>query len=132
MVTALGGENGYYYMNSLWQLRESLNGFISGSGRSKGRRHATELRIGDRIDSWKVVGLEPERRLSLSFGMQAPGAGMLEFELEPLETGGTRLTMSAHWHPAGVWGLLYWYGFAPLHNPIFKGTARAICRRAEQ
>ncbi len=131
IVTAIGGDNGYYYMNSLWQLRELLNGFASGSGRSKGRRHAIELRIGDRIDSWKVLGLEPERRLSLSFGMKAPGAGMLEFELEPLKTGGTRLTMTAHWHPAGVWGLLYWYSFAPLHKPIFKGTVREICRRAE-
>jgi uncharacterized protein YndB with AHSA1/START domain len=131
IVTAFGGEHGYYYMNSLWRLRELLNGLVSGSGRSKGRRHATELRIGDRIDSWKVLGIEPEQRLSLSFGMQAPGAGMLEFELEPLKTGGTRLTMTAYWHPAGVWGLIYWYAFAPLHKPIFRGTVREICRRAE-
>ncbi|MDJ0805843.1 MAG: SDR family oxidoreductase [Gammaproteobacteria bacterium] len=131
IVTAFGGDNGYYYMNSLWRLRELLNGLTIRSGRSKGRRHATELRIGDRIDSWKVLGIEPERRLSLSFGMQAPGAGMLEFELEPLSSGGTRLSMTAHWHPAGVWGLLYWYSLVPLHKRIFKGTVREICRRAE-
>jgi len=79
-----------------------------------------------------VLGLEPDRRLSLSFGMRAPGSGMLEFELEPRPNGGTRLTLTAYWHPAGVWGLAYWYSFQPAHQFIFSGTAQAICRRAEE
>ena len=132
VVTAIGGEHGYYYMNTLWRLRELLNRLFGGPERSRGRRHPTKLRSGDLIDSWEVLGLQPEQRLSLAFGMQAPGAGMLEFDLAPLDTGGTRLTMAAHWHPAGVWGLLYWYSFVPLFKIIFRGTVREICRHAEK
>jgi hypothetical protein len=40
--------------------------------------------------------------------------------------------MRAHWHPAGVWGLLYWYALLPAHVFLFKGTTRNIARRAEQ
>ncbi|EIC22744.1 DUF2867 domain-containing protein [Thiorhodovibrio frisius] len=130
VVTAIGGETGYYYLNGLWQLRERLDWLAGGPGHRGGRRHPSELRVGDRIDSWKVIGLEPERRLSLAFGMKAPGAGMLEFELEPRADGGTRLNLTAYWHPAGVWGLLYWYSFEPAHKVIFSGTAREICQRA--
>jgi len=132
VVSAIGGDNGYYYMNGLWHLRELMDWVAGGPGRQHGRRHPTELRVGDRVDSWKVLGLEPGRRLSLAFGMKAPGAGLLEFELTPLDNGGTRLTLTAYWHPAGVWGLLYWYAFEPAHKFIFIGTAREICRRAEQ
>ena len=60
----------------------------------------------------------------------APGAGMLEFELTPRADGGTRLTVTAYWHPAGVWGLLYWYLLAPAHWLIFRGLTRAISTRA--
>jgi uncharacterized protein YbjT (DUF2867 family) len=136
VVTAIGGEHGYYYLNPLWQLRERLDWLAGGPGHRGGRRHPTELRVGDRIDSWIVIGLVPEQRLSLAFGMKAPGAGMLEFELEPRDPGnpnpGTRLRLTAYWHPAGVWGLLYWYSFEPAHKVIFTGTARAICQLAER
>ncbi len=52
-------------------------------GLERGRRSQRELRVGHRIDSWQVVGVEPERGLTLGFGMKAPGAGVLEFELTP-------------------------------------------------
>ncbi|KAA6186868.1 SDR family oxidoreductase [Thiohalocapsa marina] len=131
VVSAIGGDTGYYYLDGLWRLRELLDWVAGGPGRRHGRRHPTDLRVGDRVDSWKVLGLEPGRRLSLAFGMRAPGAGMLEFDLKPLDNGGTRLSITAYWHPAGVWGLLYWYAFAPAHGVVFSGTAREICRRAE-
>jgi hypothetical protein len=39
--------------------------------------------------------------------------------------------VTAYWHPAGVWGLLYWYAFVPAHFVVFHGMARAIAHRAE-
>jgi uncharacterized protein YbjT (DUF2867 family)/uncharacterized protein YndB with AHSA1/START domain len=132
VVSAIGGDTGYYYRNSLWQLRELMDWLAGGPGRRHGRRHPTQVRVGDRIDSWSVLGVEPERRLSLAFGMRAPGAGMLEFALTPRADGGTRLTMTAYWHPAGVWGLLYWFAFEPVHQHLFAGTVQAICERAER
>jgi hypothetical protein len=63
-------------------------------------------------------------------GMKAWGSGVLEFDLEPLDGRGTRLTATAYWHPAGFLGLLYWYGIYPFHSWIFSGMLRAIARRA--
>ena len=131
VVSAIGGDNRYYFMDGLWTLREVIDWALGGQGLNRGRRHPTELRVGDRIDSWEVVGLEPERRLTLAFGMRAPGAGILEFEVEPLPGNRTRVDATAYWHPAGVWGLLYWLSMEPAHRVIFKGLTQAIAQRAE-
>jgi hypothetical protein len=93
---------------------------------------SSELRLGDAVDSWRVVAIDPPRRLTLLFGMKGPGAGVMEFQIAPHGEGRTLVTVSAFWHPAGVWGLLYWYAMAPAHLFIFRGMARAIARRAEQ
>jgi uncharacterized protein YndB with AHSA1/START domain len=132
LVSAIGGDNRYYYLDTLWSIREWMDWAVGGPGRKRGRRHPQEVRTGDRIDYWKVLGAEPEKRLSLAFGMRAPGAGVMEFDLTPLPDGGTRLTATAYWHPAGVWGLLYWYSLEPIHRFVFKGLTREICRRAER
>ena len=42
---------------------------------------------GDRIDYWTVLALEPEHRLTLHFGMKAPGSGVLEFVIDPVPQG---------------------------------------------
>lgn len=130
VVTAIGGRNRYYALDFLWTVRELADWFMGGPGFSRGRRHAHELRIGDTVDSWQVIGLEPRRRLTLLFGMKAPGAGILEFELGP-EGEGTRITATAYWHPRGVWGLMYWYPLAPFHGVISRRMTDAIARRAE-
>ena len=131
VLETIGGSNRYFYLNGLWTVREVLDWMAGGPGLKRGRRDPEELRVGDPVDSWSVIGIEPERRLTLSFGMKAPGSGVLEFELEPLGYGGTRLSATAYWQPAGVWGLLYWYPLAPFHQLIFDGMTREICERAE-
>jgi uncharacterized protein YbjT (DUF2867 family) len=134
-VATVGGDNGYYAMGWLWWVRGVMDWLLGGSGMTRGRRHPTELRIGDRIDYWTVLALEPQRRLTLHFGMRAPGSGVLEFEVEPQRAPdaapGTRLTITAYWHPRGVWGLLYWYALAPAHLFIFRRMARAMLARAQ-
>ena len=131
VVTSLGGRNRYFYLNFLWTLRELADWLVGGPGFTRGRRDAAELRLGDTVDYWTVVGLERNRRLTLNFGLKAPGSGILEFEIEPLPDGRTRLTETAYWHPQGVWGLLYWAALVPFHLFIFKGMTRAMVRRAE-
>ncbi len=130
VVTGLGGDTGYYYMDWIWTLRELMDWLVGGRGFSRGRRGGS-LRLGDSIDYWTVVGIEPERRLTLDFGLKAPGAGILEFGVEPQPGGVTRIDVTAYWHPQGVWGLLYWYVLVPFHLFIFKGMTRAMARRAE-
>lgn len=130
-VCGFGGDRRYGYMNGLWALREFMDWCVGGAGLSRGRRDPDSLRLGDTIDSWTVLGIEPRRRLTLKFGMKAPGAGVLEFELEPLGNGGTRLRATAYWHPKGFWGLAYWYSLVPAHLFIFRGWTRALVRQAE-
>ena len=132
VVSSIGGDNGYFYLEGLWRLRELMDWAIGGSGLERRRRHPTELVAGDRVDSWTVLGVEPERRLSLKFGMKAPGSGVLEFELSPRTDGGTWLTATGYWHPAGFLGLMYWYSLEPAHRVIFNGMTAEICRRAER
>ena len=131
VISAIGGDNRYYYLDSLWTLREFLDWLAGGHGLKRGRRDPQDVRLGDRIDSWEVIGLEPERRLTLAFGMRAPGAGVLEFDILPLDDGRTRVTATAYWHPAGVLGLIYWYSLEPTHRIIFDGMTHEIARRAE-
>lgn len=131
VVRRIGGKNRYFGADFLWWLRETFDWLIGGRGRSRGRRHPEELRIGDHVDSWTVVGLEPGERLTLMMGMKALGAGVLEFDLEPREGGGTRLTATAYWHPAGFGGLAYWYLLFPAHLFIFDLMTRNICKLAE-
>lgn len=131
-VTGIGGDNRYYYMNFLWTAREIMDWCVGGPGLTRGRRHPTDLRLGDAVDYWTVVGIESGQRLTLNFGLRAPGAGVLEFEIEPLADGRTRVTETAYWHPRGVWGLLYWYALVPAHLFIFRGMTAAIARRAER
>lgn len=131
VITALGGDNRYYALDALWWLRELIDWLAGGPGFTHGRRHPTDLRVDDAIDYWTVVGIEIGRRLTLVFGMRAPGAGLLEFEIEPEPDGRSRVTATAYWHPQGVWGLLYWYALVPAHLVVFERMTRAIARRAE-
>lgn len=130
VVSTIGGDKGYHCLGLLWWLRGLIDWALGGPGLSRGRRHPTDLRLGDCIDYWTVLGIEPGRRLTLDFGMRSPGAGVLEFEIEPLAAGGSRLAVTAYWHPQGVWGLLYWYALVPAHLVLFRCMSRAMLRRA--
>jgi uncharacterized protein YbjT (DUF2867 family) len=129
-VAAIGGDNGYYYLDWLWRLRELMAAAVGGTGLRRGRRDPLDLEPGDRIDTWEVLGVDPGHRLTLRFGMKAPGAGVLEFEVQALTPTRTRVSATAYWHPAGAFGLLYWYAMAPAHALIFEGLTQAIIERA--
>ncbi len=62
--------------------------------------------------------------------MRAPGSGVLEFDLSDAGSGRTRVRATAYWHPAGVWGLLYWYALLPAHDLLFRGMTRRLIERA--
>ena len=131
VLCTIGGSKRYFYLNFLWTLRELIDWLVGGLGRNRKRRHPSKLRLGDKVDSWTVIGLKKEQRLTLQFGMRAPGAGVLEFQLTHTSDGQSCLCATAYWHPAGVLGLLYWYALEPAHWIIFKGMTKAICKQAE-
>lgn len=132
VVSAIGGDNGYYFLDALWKLRGRLDQFAGGSGMTRGRRHPQDLVVGDVVDFWRVVALEPGHRLTLIAEMRLPGAASLGFEVLPLSERRSRVVITAAFHPAGVKGLLYWHSLTPAHAVIFPGLAREIARRAER
>ena len=130
-VCTIGGARGYFFADSLWNVRRAIDWLVGGPSYRRRRRHPTELRVGDVVDSWRVIALEPGRRLTLLMEMRAPGAGVLEFVVRPGADGtGSRVSATAYWHPAGVLGLAYWYSLVPAHLFLFRGLTRAIQRLA--
>ena len=64
--------------------------------------------------------------------MRVPGAAILELEVLPGPTQeSSTITATAYFHPAGLWGLLYWIALIPAHGPIFHRLARGMASRAE-
>ena len=132
-VCTIGGERGYFFANLLWSIRRAMDWLVGGPSYRRSRRHPTELRVGDVVDSWRVIALEPGRRLTLLMEMKAPGAGVLEFVVRPGPGGsGSTVSATAYWHPAGVLGLAYWYALVPAHLFLFRGLTRAIQRLASK
>jgi uncharacterized protein YndB with AHSA1/START domain len=131
VFTSLGGNKGWFYMDWLWRIRAWMDRLTGGVGRTRGRRHPLEVRPGDVVDFWRVEKVEPGRMLRLRAEMRMFGLGWLEFIALPLETGKTRLLLTAYYLPKGFLGILYWHFLKPIHAAIFSGLIRAICRRAE-
>jgi uncharacterized protein YbjT (DUF2867 family) len=126
-VCTIGGDAGYFFADSLWNIRRAVDWLVGGPSFRRRRRHPTELRVGDVVDSWRVIALEPGRRLTLLMEMKAPGAGVLEFVVRPGPGGvGSSVSATAYWHPAGVLGLVYWYALVPAHLFLFRGLTRSI------
>ena len=124
VVQQIGGEQGYFYGNALWKTRALLDDLV-GNKVTYGRPQRETLALGDMIDGWRVIKLEPEKQLTLLFGMKAPGLGRLSFTIH--DSGNLRsLDVRAWWHPAGFSGLLYWFAMMPAHLFIFKGMAQTI------
>lgn len=133
-VCSLGGTQGYYAVDWLWRVRGGMDRLSGGPGLRRGRRNASELRLGDALDFWRVMAIRPPRSLLLRAEMKLPGVATLGFEVEPaagLATG-TRLTMTARFRPRGLAGILYWYAVLPLHGIVFRGMLRGVLQAAER
>ena len=130
-VCRFGKGGDFFYAPALWWLRRALDWLAGGPSFRRRRRHPDDLRVGDVVDAWRVIAVEPGQRLTLLMEMKAPGSGVLEFAITDAGSART-VSMHAYWHPAGVWGLLYWYTTLPFHKFLFRGTVSVIARRAEQ
>lgn len=131
-IASIGGRARWPAYDWLWRVRGMLDRAVGGPGMRRGRRHPSEVRVGDTIDWWRVVAVEPGRRMTLLAEMRVPGAAVLELEATPREGGGSRIEAAAYFHPAGLWGLLYWIVLAPVHGAIFRALAGGLARRADE
>ena len=131
-ISRIGGQTGYYYADGLWWMRGLMDRLVGGVGLRRGRRHTTELRIGDALDFWRILDVAPKERLVLLAEMKIPGEALLEFKIEPIGDGNTDLEMLSRFLPKGLWGMLYWYSLYPFHEKIFFGMLKAIAKATEK
>jgi len=121
-IWKIGGENGWYSGNWLWQLRGYLDKLVGGVGLRRGRTSKNSLNAGDALDFWRVLYANKEEgRLLLFAEMKLPGEAWLEFKVEDGE-----LLQTATFRPLGVLGRMYWFAVLPFHGFIFNGMSTKI------
>ncbi len=124
----IGGNNGWYFGNTLWQIRGFLDQLIGGVGLRRGRRDPHQLKTGDALDFWRVLfANKKDQKLLLYAEMKLPGEAWLEFKLIHIE-GKAQLVQTATFRPKGITGRLYWYLMWPFHKIIFPKMAKNIVK----
>lgn len=124
-IWSIGGKNGWYYGNWLWEIRGFLDQLVGGVGLRRGRKSDTEIAPGEALDFWRVLLADKEEgRLLLYAEMKLPGEAWLDFKLDANNI----LTQTATFRPLGVFGRLYWYAVLPFHGFIFKGMIDSISK----
>jgi hypothetical protein len=122
---------GYFFLDWVWRLRSRLDRALGATGAGR-RPVGGRLAAGTRFDFWRVLAAQPGHRLTLVSTLRAPGAGGMEFTLTSAGPDGASLEAAIHWHPAGFWGLLYWYALWPAHALMLQGMVRSVCIAAER
>jgi hypothetical protein len=130
LICRIGGRNGWYYADWLWQLRGFLDRLVGGVGMRERRKDPRRARVGDRIDFWRVEAVEPDRLLRLAAEMKLPGRAWLQFEVIPKEAD-CIVRQTAIFNAEGFGGLAYWYSFDAIHRIMFAGMLRRIAQAAE-
>ncbi len=128
-IRRIGGDNGWYAYQFLWNVRGWLDLLVGGVGMRRRRRDSERLQVGDAVDFWRVERYESDRLLLLRAEMKVPGRAWLEFKIDPAGDGAV-IHQTAVYDPEGLFGLLYWYALYPAHGPVFRGMLRGIARRA--
>ncbi len=125
--TSIGGEDGWFAYDSLWEIRGFIDKLLGGVGLHRGRKNQYKLSVGESLDFWKVVEIKENERLLLYAQMKVPGTAWLEFKIVE-----NRLIQSAYFYPKGVLGRLYWYSLIPLHYLVFNNMINSIIKKAEK
>jgi len=123
-IWAIGGENGWYYANWLWNIRGFLDKIVGGVGLRRGRKNQYNINAGESLDFWRVLyASKAEQRLLLYAEMKLPGEAWLEFAIKD-----NMLNQVATFRPRGLWGRIYWFLALPLHYIIFKGMVKRLAQ----
>lgn len=123
---SIGGKEGWFGYDWLWELRGWMDKMLGGAGLNRGRRDTHHLRIGESVDFWRVEDLNENERLLLYAQMKVPGKAWLEFKIKEDE-----LVQTAYFYPRGLWGRLYWYILTPVHYLVFRNMIKSILTKAK-
>ena len=121
-IWSLGGDEGWYYANWLWELRGFIDKLMGGVGLQRGRKNTKNIIAGESLDFWRVIyANREEKRLLLYAEMKLPGEAWLEFKMKD-----NTLIQTATFRPKGLSGRAYWYAALPLHGIIFNGMIKKL------
>lgn len=123
---SIGGKEGWFGYDWLWEIRGWMDKMIGGAGLNRGRRDSIHLRVGESVDFWRVEDLSKNERLLLYAQMKVPGKAWLEFKIKEDE-----LVQTAYFYPRGLWGRIYWYLLTPVHYLVFKNMIQSILKKAD-
>ncbi len=127
-IWSIGGKQGWYYGNWLWEIRGILDKMFGGVGLRRGRTNENTINTGDTVDFWRVLAADrTNARLLLYAEMKLPGEAWLEFRIIK-EDNNYSLVQTATFRPKGLLGRLYWFSVLPFHYFIFNGMADNIIR----
>jgi len=112
------------------RIRGFLDLLVGGVGVRRGRRDPNHVRVGDTLDFWRVEQVVENKILRLAAEMKVPGRAWLEFEVTE-EDGISTVRQTAIFDPVGLFGIVYWYSLFPLHEFVFRGMLRNICKAAK-
>jgi len=130
VVESIGGSNGWYSLKWAWEVRGLFDRAIGGPGLRRGRRHPSELQVGEACDFWRVEEIVPGTLLRLRAEMKVPGLAWLEFHVSPGTAGGSTLRQRATFFPHGLAGQAYWYSVLPFHGAVFPTMLSRISAAA--
>ncbi len=130
-VVRIGGEEGWYTFDWLWQIRGILDRLVGGVGMRRGRRDPNTLQAGDAIDFWRVESVQVGDHLQLRAEMKVPGRAWLRFDVHDAGSGESEVRQTAFFEPKGLFGFLYWWTMYPFHLFIFPSMLAAIGKKAE-
>lgn len=121
-IFGIGGKNGWYYADYLWNIRGWIDKLFGGVGLKRGRKNKEMISAGDSLDFWRVLyAIRDEKRLLLFAEMKLPGEAWLDFQIKD-----GKLIQEATFRPGGLLGRLYWYAVLPFHGYIFNGMIKKI------
>lgn len=122
-IWSIGGFNGWYYADWLWEIRGIIDQLAGGVGLRRGRKNRSEIKSGDVLDFWRVLIADKKgRRLLLFAEMKLPGEAWLEFKIDDKGI----LHQTATFRPLGLIGRIYWYSVLPLHGFVFNGMIKKL------
>lgn len=122
---SIGGKEGWFGYDWLWEIRGWMDKMIGGAGLNRGRRDSHHLRVGESVDFWRVEDLNVDERLLLYAQMKVPGKAWLEFKIKEDE-----LVQTAYFYPRGLLGRLYWCVLTPVHFLVFRNMIKSILIKA--
>lgn len=122
-IWKIGGDNGWYHADWIWKLRGFVDLIFGGKGHRKHRDNASEIAIGDQIDSWSVVDVNKSSGLLVLVShLKMPGRAWLSFKV-----GNDYLVQTVKFKPwGGIIGKSYWFLTKPFHNYVFHGMGKKI------